>query len=93
MGKVINTDDETVTFHYYHTSMTKSYTRAMFKPWTGADKHVTVGHGAVFHVFGKLTDTGIIPSKDRKFILHKAQTATREAEDSPIDDDDDNAMR
>jgi hypothetical protein len=87
VGKVINTDEETIEFHYYHTSTTRNYTRAVFKPWTGQGRFVKVGHDAVFHVFDGLTDSGIIPAVHRRFILSKIDLDGVPAKDPPSEDD------
>ena len=74
VGRVVQVDDDTVTFHYHHTSARdQKYTRSVFKPWTGKNKNVTVGHDAILHVFDALTETGILPARDRNFILGKVE--------------------
>ena len=103
VGRVVQVDDDTVTFHYHHTSARdQKYTRSVFKPWTGKNKNVTVGHDAILHVFDALTETGILPARDRNFILGKVEqqverqsfgrSESSESDDlvvSEVDDDSD----
>ena len=83
VGKVVNTSEDTVTFHYYHTSQTVNLSRAVYKPWTGSGQHVEVGHDAVIDVFDALTGTGLLPAPHRRFILSKVQTGMTSG---PMDD-------
>ena len=96
LGKVTDISETTVTVHYYHTSQRydSDYKRAFFKPWTGKDKKVTVGRNKVIDVFDKLTESGFLPAKHRRYILDYVRRQGQgamgsEAEDDEEDDDDD----
>ena len=89
VGRVVQVDDDTVTFHYHHTSASDpKYTRSVFKPWTGKNKNVTVGHDAILHVFDTLTETGILPARDRNFILGKVEQQVERQSFGPSESSD-----
>lgn len=87
VGKVTNVSDTEVTVRYYHTGSPNALGRATFKPWTGRGKTIKVGRDAVIDVFDTLTDTGILPAKNRRYILQKCKERAREERGVELSDD------
>ena len=75
VGKVVGVDDEenTVKVHYYHSPCKRNgnWSRAVFRPWTGPDKIMTVPFDTIIDVFDHLNpNAGTLPAPSRRFMLN-----------------------
>ena len=76
IGKVTKLlTDRSVAVRYYHTSCSRdgNYSKATYKAWSGQNGVMTVSSDIIIDVFDRLTDTGLIPSAHRNFILDTAK--------------------